>query len=563
MKKNDAAKPSRGETVREPGPWYYLHNFHRVLDWVSERYADILSDQERAFIDTFRALPQSAQGLLVRMVMRKGEWFRADKLNYPEIGHTEAAAAPLLNAGWLDAAAPLPPADFARLLTRTELSQALARETVPAGMTRKADLVQWLLTQNLEPRTWQAWWPQAPCRVYRITVMPLCDRFRLMFFGNWRQEWSTFVLAELGTFQFEPVPMAADARPFDTASDIALYEQLHQCRDALENGAEPEALLDAVPDAPEDNLWLQRRRERLLYQLAYALERQGNTTRALSVYAAIRHPGARIRRLRILERQAAGDALALLVQIKTDPHSEAELQHARRIEPRLRRKVGERQWEAAPDRSAPEHARILPDDGRGIEQQAADALATPDAPVLYVENTLFNGLLGLLCWDAIFAPLPGAFFHPYQSGPADLNRPEFHQARKVMLDRALSELDSDQYKDTVRRRHREKFGRMNPFVHWSMLSADRLELALQCLPPTHLRLIFERILFDIPANRSGLPDLIQLYPGRPGYELIEVKGPGDRLQDNQKRWLAFCMEHGLPVSVLYITRPGERAQETP
>lgn len=550
------------EAFRQPEPWYYLHNFHRVLDWVSERYADVLSGQERSFIDRFRTLPQPSQGLLVRLVMRKGEWFRADKLSYSEIGDIDTAAAPLLELGWLNESAPVPAADFARLLTRVELSQVLKQQSALAGLIRKSDLVHWLLTENSEPRSWRAWWPDAPCVLYQITVMPLCDRFRLMFFGNLRQEWSTFVLAELGTFQFEPVPMADDARPFDSALDVTLYEQLHQCRKALESGVEPEAVLDTVPAAPDDNLWLQRRRERLLYQLAYAIERQGNLTRALSVYTAIQHPGARVRRLRILEKQAPTEALVVLEQAKADPESEAELQQLHRIEPRLRRKLDVPVLRSVPGRSAPEQTRILPDDGRGVEQQAADALATDEAPVLYMENTLFNGLLGLLCWDAVFAPLPGAFFHPYQSGPADLNRPEFHQARKDLLDAALAELDSGTYKDTVRCVHREKFGRMNPFVHWGMLSAERLELALQCLPPVHLRLIFERILFDIPANRSGLPDLIQFYPDQPSYELIEVKGPGDRLQDNQKRWLAFCMEHGLPVSVLYVTRPDNAGQES-
>jgi len=28
---------------------------------------------------------------------------------------------------------------------------------------------------------------------------------------------------------------------------------------------------------------------------------------------------------------------------------------------------------------------------------------------------------GLLCWPAIFAPVAGAFFHDYQTGPADLS----------------------------------------------------------------------------------------------------------------------------------------------
>jgi len=34
--------------------------------------------------------------------------------------------------------------------------------------------------------------------------------------------------------------------------------------------------------------------------------------------------------------------------------------------------------------------------------------------------------------------------------------------------------------------------------------------------------------------------------------MIEVKGPGDRLQDNQLRWLEFCREHGLPVDVCHV-----------
>ena len=37
-------------------------------------------------------------------------------------------------------------------------------------------------------------------------------------------------------------------------------------------------------------------------------------------------------------------------------------------------------------------------------------LQQDDAPVHYVENTLLCSLFGLLCWEAIFAPLPGSFF---------------------------------------------------------------------------------------------------------------------------------------------------------
>ncbi|MNP86424.1 VRR-NUC domain protein [compost metagenome] len=67
-----------------------------------------------------------------------------------------------------------------------------------------------------------------------------------------------------------------------------------------------------------------------------------------------------------------------------------------------------------------------------------------------------------------------------------------------------------------------------------------------------MKACFQRILADIKANRAGMPDLIQFWPQERRYRLIEVKGPGDRLQDNQLRWLEFCARHGIPVEVCYV-----------
>ena len=74
-----------------------------------------------------------------------------------------------------------------------------------------------------------------------------------------------------------------------------------------------------------------------------------------------------------------------------------------------------------------------------------------------------------------------------------------------------------------------------------------LALALDCIPPAHLRLFFTRLLRDLKANRTGLPDLVRFWPAARRYELVEVKAPGDKLQDNQIRWLAYCEAQGIPV----------------
>ena len=98
-------------------------------------------------------------------------------------------------------------------------------------------------------------------------------------------------------------------------------------------------------------------------------------------------------------------------------------------------------------------------------------------------------------------------------------------------------------------------------MFWGVLSPELLYEALACLPPTHLRLWFTRLLADIRGNRSGLPDLVRFWPAERRYELIEVKGPGDRLQDNQTRWLAYCLDHGMPVRVVDVEWANVNASE--
>ena len=187
-----------------------------------------------------------------------------------------------------------------------------------------------------------------------------------------------------------------------------------------------------------------------------------------------------------------------------------------------------------------------------VEWAVQQHLHDEQAPVFYVENTLVCGLFGLLCWEAIFAPLPGAFFHPFHSGPVDLHDSDFRSRRAALFERCLGMLDEGSHAEAIRATYAAKHGIVSPFVHWAVLTPELLETALHCLPPAHLRAWFERLLGDIRANRAGMPDLIQFWPAERRYRMIEVKGPGDRLQDNQKRWLAFCAQHGMPVDVCYV-----------
>lgn len=560
-----------GTTALPPHRLYYLHNFVRALDWLRTRYADVLGAPEQDFIARFAQVPEPAQALLVRLVMRRGPWFRAGKLAYEEIGDIHAAAAPLLALGWLDAAAPMALAELFALHTHREVAALFAtpgpHPALPKSQT-KAALLQALQPHHTTAQPYRQWHPASTEAVWRVAqeVTALCTRLRLMFFGNLHQSWSEFVLADLGLFQYEVVPFDAQSRAFQCRADVDHYLALHALRQALDDGAERAPLLAAAVQATSPNPWLERRRAKLLMRLGQACEKAADWPLAEQAYAHSQHPGARHRHIRVHERMARhADALALALQAQAAPESDEESQRLARMLPRLHRAAGVQAGAVARPKKPARQAvaqqatqtLTLPRPGpaTSVEWALRKHWHTDEAPVFYTENALINSLFGLLCWPAVFAPLPGAFFHPFQGAPADLSAPDFVERRTALFAECLQTLNDGRYRALIRERFASKHGRQSPHVFWGVLSEPLVELALHCIPAAHLRLFFDRLLQAPVAHRSGLPDLVRFWPTRPAeqrYELVEVKGPGDKLQDNQIRWLQYCHAHGLPASVCHV-----------
>nr|WP_253405757.1 VRR-NUC domain-containing protein [Pseudomonas migulae] len=526
----------------------------QVLDWLEYRYADVLSVEEHCFIREFNRLPREPRALLVRMVMRKGVHFRASKLHYVEIGDIAMAAEPLLALGWIDEQSPLPFDVVFEALLKAEILQCFgAAIDQPKG--KKSDWLPELSERFPEVQPFNQWCAPLDDRLFSLTIMGLCDRLRLMFFGNLYQDWSEFVLADLGIFTYEKVEFCAESRGLRSREDVDACLFLHDCQQQFEAGEAVTMVVEQINGLALSNPWLQKRRSKLLFQIGQHCERVADFANALGIYRECAWPGARSRLIRVLERSGEYQlAMDLAVAAGQSPESAAEQQQLLRVVPRLRRKLGG----PAVKRSSPREMQRLDlqlprtDPTLSVEFYVQAHLAEDSAPVHYVENSLINSLFGLLCWPAIFAPLPGAFFHPFQRGPADLLNEDFQARRADLFQACLAELDDGRYRQTIRERYAAKWGLQSPFVFWGALSEPLLEQALDCLPAEHLKHWFNRLLLDIKANRAGMPDLIQFWPQHKTYRMIEVKGPGDRLQDNQLRWLEFCHEHQMPIAVCYV-----------
>ena len=551
------------------GPFYYLDNFAFVLEWVSLRYGDLLDGEERAFIERFAALPQMSRALLVRMVMRKGKLFRASKLRYEEIGETARAMQPLVEESWVEADPELTLEQLFGLLTRNEFAAALGLGV--AKTARKDELYDMAAQSDSVPRRFSQWCAGLADCAYEIRTGAVCDRLRLMFFGNLYQDWSEFILSDLGIYSYEKVEFSLDSRAFHTRADVDLYLYYQACRELFHGGGEDEDIeteLARLAQVECDvlaahcaNPWLRERRARLLFQVGQRLEQLESHDAALRVYALCDYPGARLRRIRVLEKsEQLAHAMTLTREAQAAPESAAETQGLARLLPRLARKLALPREAAQRLRAAERLDLVLPAPTADyyVEELARAHFAArdPKARVFYVENALINSLFGLLCWDAVFHAVPGAFFHPFQSGPADLHSAEFFKRREGALRACLDQLDSTchgaRYRDTIRDNFVRKAGLQSPFVFWSVLDEELLELALDCIPAAHLARWFERILADVAGHRSGFPDLVAFWPAERRYRMIEIKGPGDRLQDNQIRLIDFALTHDMPLAVCHV-----------
>jgi hypothetical protein len=149
--------------------------------------------------------------------------------------------------------------------------------------------------------------------------------------------------------------------------------------------------------------------------------------------------------------------------------------------------------------------------------------------------------------------VPGAFHNPFQSVPADMYDSAFRSRRRASLDQRIAQLrDHDNLAPLLVDAYQRYQGYECRWTSWRHIDAELVEASARIIPAGHLLAIWERMLFDPGENRRGFPDLIALGSKSCDYCLIEVKGPGDALQDSQKRWLRYFQTQGIPAQVARV-----------
>jgi len=543
----------------ELAPHYYRDNFLRLCETVEAQYGDLLLPAERLLLQRFRRLEFRAQCLYVRLVSRVGPWFREHKLAYTELGQAGSLLDSLIEQGMVLRAEALSLEELGKLYTRGELQQTFDRELGGLKFRDKGALLAAIEALSLPSAEPLQRLTAAPAeRVVAAWGLEQVQLLQLLFFGNRRQSLTEFVLSDLGVARHYPYPLDPAYRLFPERQAVEEYLLCAAFSDtwyALRDTGE----VDALPALAADMLAVdivypssEGRWHRLCNAVARELERQGHMDAAFQLYGRSRRHPARERRARVLESiEDWAGTIALCEEIIADPWCEEEREAADRILRRARRKLHGGRMPLRRDVFSETRLSLSPG-AASVELLAATHLMTQWRAVHYVENKLMNALFGLAFWEQIFAPIPGAFHNPYQSVPTDMYEPAFRLFRREALTTRLKQLRNASLAQELGEAYRAYRPYRCRWVDWRCFDEQLLEVVTRIVPREHLLAIWERILFDPGENRRGFPDLIGLGEGPGDYCLIEVKGPGDALQNGQKRWLRYFAEQGIPAQVAWV-----------
>jgi len=533
-----------------PPPDYYRDNFLELLDFVESRYATALRPKDIDFAARFRACDTDAQRLLVRLLMRKGPLFRVDRIQYNEIAAVPAAIAELVANRLLERCPPVAADQVLALLTRSELAERFPFASKRCGRSATREvLVHALLSTHTDDRLLAVL--QASLVWIALADLDSVVRFQVLCFGSLEQDLSVFVLRDLGMQKIESYSLDTGGE-----SDFSRLDILERYLDVSVK-ATWLAMLQTMPELAHP-LWLtlreasahrpiERRRSRLLNELGRWHERRAEYSRAIDCYtSSSRHP-ARERKVRIFEKHPElGSAESLLARMSAEPWCPEEAVFSQR----RGRSASIHQPEIRTRALTIKDMVMTPG---AIESYALTDLATSGTWGVHLENLLPLGLTALAYWDVLFMPVSGAFTHLFQQGPHDLYLDDFVVPRRAAIQARSEALQAAvNPAELLLKTWDEKYGTANALLVWPALPRNLVVRILGALPKVHLLSLIRAVIECPGRSRTGFPDLFVQHSSG-GCEFIEVKGPSDQLQPQQRAWLARLDALGIPASVLKYT----------
>lgn len=547
---------------------YYLDYFTYLLAFVKDKYGAILGERENEFLRRFTALSEEGRCLFVRMVNRRGQFFRANKLAYEEIISPDETLEELRQNGFISNFSERhepEAADVLNLFIKPELAQFLPLlELNLKGISKykKPELAAYLL-ENV-PFVSLHEVVHASELIIRQEFNEEIEMLKFLFFGDLYSDMTGFVIRDVWDLRYEQyddrkfTPRFLSRKEAEDKYFLSkIYLQFKIMRETLP-AAEIFGWFCNWISEPKD--WDSSARpvfDKLVLRLGTLLEKNQLTEQALKIYQHTQQPPSRERQIRLLHKlNRLPEAIILCEQLAGDARNADEkffaLDFKNRLEASLSRELKRKIRKSTTQQLHESETIRVPDTFKyQVEQGVIYYLSERNQRAVHTENSLWCSFFGLFLWDIIFDEDQQAIHHPLQRAPSDLYTTKFLEKRQTSLQKRLEDLYSrEAFHLLIQRIHAEKYGMGNPLVGWH---ESLLELVLTCydkLQPEQIERVLLEMARNLKENTRGFPDLFCWDEN--GYCFIEVKSPNDHLSAQQLHWLQFFKEIGIHAKALRV-----------
>lgn len=194
-----------------------------------------------------------------------------------------------------------------------------------------------------------------------------------------------------------------------------------------------------------------------------------------------------------------------------------------------------------------------------VEELALQHYASPlggEYRGVHTEGGVWATLFSLLMWPVLFSlSIPDAFRTPFQTAPLDLDSDGFYAAREGEIEAQLADIAAGAAPAMLASVWAEHHGTMCRGVRWDRFTLEELQEVAECVGGSGLAAVCRLLAQDHSGWQGGMPDLLLWHPEKGIAKLSEVKGPRDRLSDQQRAWIAALEDAGLVVEVLKVVEP--------
>ena len=521
---------------------YYLGYFLYLLDFIKNRYNHILDVPELLFYSDFDKLSEQAKCLYIRLINRKGPFFRFTKIQYDEIENISMACEELNEASFLDINGSNDPHQLT-LFTRKEL---LDRFPFLHSSQRKIEMLEELTESDLNAIHQEE-------HILEVKKVEIVEFLKLLFFGNRYQQMTEFVIRDIGNIKLQQLDEDKFTPWFETREDALSTMHISQLKPMIKEAIKADLPLHELLQQIPWERWMKYPRskvsaEKLLLEIGAHFEKYQCLEEALGYYQYVSiHPSGE-RKIRILEKlNRPNDALEIAQQLIEKPSNATELTFAldylNRSGIRIDRSMTQRLKKAKVIDLKRTNQRVETAVLKYFEEKGWNGV--------HSENFLWRGLFGLTFWQELFDEAFGSFHHPLQRQPSDLHHVNFFSEREHKLKSRLSSIRTKKnYLKYIVSVYQENQGNANRFVHWHDELLPLLEKMIHYLPLKGIKKVLLEIAKQTKENSTGFPDLFIW--NEEEYHFYEVKSPNDHLSAQQLFWINFLSTANINAEILKI-----------